>query len=292
MTAYEIAKLIHILGTVLLFGTGMGTAFFLLMAYRSRDLDAIRVTARHVIIADWLFTAPAVLLQPISGAALMLLLGYRFDTVWFASVMVLFALTGACWIPVVFIQYRLRDLAIGAASFQALPQEFHRLMWRWMVLGVPAFSAVLLIVVLMVTHFGVATSLERYGGELVPGADRLARDEVQWPRDQAALRDLDFIACTVGHRHERGAAVERIDPRQVMVIALQQHPHVDPLRWIQCVHGADPVAFAVDVGIAAANALQPVSGVEAQHIGRTAPLENTRVELPIVTSKRVALAHA
>ena len=63
MTAYEIAKLIHILGTVLLFGTGMGTAFFLLMAYRSRDLDAIRVTARHVIIADWLFTAPAVVLS-------------------------------------------------------------------------------------------------------------------------------------------------------------------------------------------------------------------------------------
>ena len=159
MTLYEIAKLIHILGTVLLFGTGMGTAFFLLMAYRSRDLDAIRVTARHVVIADWLFTTPAVVVQPITGVVLMLLLGYRFDTVWFAAVVVLFALTGACWIPVVFIQYRLRDLAIAATSFEALPQEFHRLMRRWIVLGVPAFSAVLLIVVLMVTHAGVATSL-------------------------------------------------------------------------------------------------------------------------------------
>ena len=159
MTLYEIAKLIHILGTVLLFGTGMGTAFFLLMAYRSRDLDAIRVTARHVVIADWLFTAPAVVVQPISGVVLMLLLGYRYDTVWFAAVVVLFALTGACWIPVVFIQYRLRDLAISATSFEALPQEFHGLMRRWVALGVPAFSAVLLIVVLMVTRAGVATSL-------------------------------------------------------------------------------------------------------------------------------------
>jgi uncharacterized membrane protein len=159
MTLYEIAKLIHILGTVLLFGTGMGTAFFLLMAYRSRDLDAIRVTARHVVIADWLFTAPAVVMQPISGVVLMLLLGYRYDTVWFAAVALLFALTGACWIPVVFIQYRLRDLAIAATSFEALPQEFHGLMRRWIVLGVPAFSAVLLIVVLMVTRAGVATSL-------------------------------------------------------------------------------------------------------------------------------------
>ena len=159
MTLYEIAKVIHILGTVLLFGTGMGTAFFLLMAYRSRDLDAIRVTARHVVIADWLFTAPAVVVQPITGVVLMLLLGYRFDTAWFAAVVVLFMLTGACWIPVVFIQYRLRDLAISAASFEALPQEFHRFMRRWIVLGVPAFSSVLLIVVLMVTRAGVATSL-------------------------------------------------------------------------------------------------------------------------------------
>jgi uncharacterized membrane protein len=139
MTLYEIAKLIHILGTVLLFGTGMGTAFFLLMAYRSRDLDAIRVTARHVVIADWLFTMPAVVVQPITGVVLMLLLGYRFDTEWFAAVVVLFMLTGACWIPVVFVQYRLRDLAIAATSFETLPQEFHRLMRRWVVLGVPAF---------------------------------------------------------------------------------------------------------------------------------------------------------
>ncbi len=159
MTPYEIAKVVHILGTVLLFGTGMGTAFFLLMAYRSRDLDAIRVTARHVVIADWLFTAPAVVLQPITGAALMLLLGYRYDTVWFAAVVALFALTGACWIPVVFIQYRLRDLAMAAKSFDLLPPEFHRLMRRWIVLGIPAFSAVFLIVILMVTHAGVATSL-------------------------------------------------------------------------------------------------------------------------------------
>ena len=112
-----------------------------------------------MIIADWLFTTPAVVAHPITGVVLMLLLGYRFDTAWFAAVVILFVLTGACWIPVVFIQYRIRDLALSATSFETLPQEFHRLMRLWVVLGVPAFSAVLLIVVLMVTHAGVATSL-------------------------------------------------------------------------------------------------------------------------------------
>jgi uncharacterized membrane protein len=154
MTVYEALKVLHILGTVLIFGTGIGTAFFLLMAYRTRDLDAIRVTTRHVVIADWLFTAPAVIAQPITGALLMRMLGMRVDSAWFAAVVALFALTGLCWIPVVAIQYRLRSLASATRTYAALPAEFHRLMRWWIVLGVPAFVAVMLIVVLMVTHAG------------------------------------------------------------------------------------------------------------------------------------------
>jgi uncharacterized membrane protein len=156
VTSYEIVKVLHILGTVLIFGTGLGTAFFLLMAYRSRDLDAIRVTARHVVVADWLFTAPAVVIQPITGAILMRMIGVPFDSVWFAAVVVLYVLTGCCWLPVVAIQYRLRDMARAAVSYDALPARFHRLMRWWIGLGIPAFLAVLVIVLLMVarTRFG------------------------------------------------------------------------------------------------------------------------------------------
>lgn len=152
MSGYEFIKVVHILGTVLIFGTGMGTAFFLLMAYRSRDLDAIRVTARHVVIADWLFTAPAVIVQPITGALLMRMIDIPYASTWFAAVAALYVLTGCCWIPVVFIQYRLREMARAAASYDALPAQFHRLMRWWVSLGVPAFSFVMLIVLLMVTR--------------------------------------------------------------------------------------------------------------------------------------------
>lgn len=164
MSVYDAIKILHILGTVLIFGTGMGTAFFLLMAYRTADVDAIRVTARHVVIADWLFTMPAVVLQPITGALLMHILGIRFDSAWFVAVAGLYVLTGLCWIPVVAIQYRLRDLASAAASYAELPPQFHRLMRWWIVLGIPAFTAVLLIVVLMVTHIGM---------DVVPSADTM-----------------------------------------------------------------------------------------------------------------------
>jgi uncharacterized membrane protein len=154
VTAHETLKILHILGTVLIFGTGIGTAFFLLMAYRTRDLDAIRVTTRHVVIADWLFTAPAVIAQPITGALLMRALGMHTDSAWFAAVAALYVLTGLCWLPVIVIQYRLRNLASSAKTYVALPTEFHRLMRWWIVLGVPAFAAVMVIVVLMVTHAG------------------------------------------------------------------------------------------------------------------------------------------
>jgi uncharacterized membrane protein len=159
MTAYAILKVLHILGTVLIFGTGIGTAFFLSMAYRTRDLDAIRVTARHVVIADWLFTAPAVIVQPVTGVLLMRLLGMRVDSLWFAAVSALYVLTGLCWMPVIAIQYRLRNLSNTATSYAMLPAEFHRLMKWWFALGVPAFTAVLLIVVLMVTRVGATIAI-------------------------------------------------------------------------------------------------------------------------------------
>ena len=86
-------------------------------------------------------------------------LGRSYNSVWFAAVALLYVLTGACWIPVLFVQYRLRDLARAAASYDALPPAFHLLMRRWIALGIPAFTAVMVIVILMVTGFGAATRL-------------------------------------------------------------------------------------------------------------------------------------
>jgi uncharacterized membrane protein len=95
-------------------------------------------------------------IQPVTGAILMRMIGLPFDSAWFAAVVALYVLTGCCWIPVIFIQYRLRELARAATTYDALPAQFHRLMRWWMTLGVPAFSAVMLIVLLMVAraHFG------------------------------------------------------------------------------------------------------------------------------------------
>ena len=144
-------KLVHVLGAAVLFGTGAGIAFFMLMAHRTRDPVAIAATARVVVIADAIFTVGAVIIQPISGAALAWTIGYSLHTPWIVASLVLYVLVGLCWLPVVGIQIRLRDLARTAAeSGEALPARYFSLFRVWFWLGWPAFIGVTAIFALMI----------------------------------------------------------------------------------------------------------------------------------------------
>ncbi len=144
-------RLVHILSAAVLFGTGLGTAYFMWRADRSGDIAAIAVTAGHVVTADYLFTAPAVVIQPLSGFAMAERLGYAFDEAWLLLAIALYVLVGACWLPVVWLQVRVRDLARAArAGGRDLPPEYHRAMRLWFVLGWPAFISVIAIFALMV----------------------------------------------------------------------------------------------------------------------------------------------
>ena len=150
MEHYLILKLIHILAAVVVTGTGAGIAFFMFMANRSNNPQAIYVTAQHVILGDWIFTTPAVTIQIVTGVYLMNLQGYSFSAPWFYWVMGLFAFIGVCWIPVLRIQYKLRELAKVSVDSNQVTSEFKSLMKTWTLLGVPAFTAILGIFWLMV----------------------------------------------------------------------------------------------------------------------------------------------
>jgi len=142
--------LIHILSAVVVAGTGTGIAFFMFMANRSSNVAAIAVTARHVVLADWIFTAPAVLLQFVTGVLLMMKLGYSFTSTWFFLVISLFIFIGICWVPVILIQYKLKKLADTSLITGVLDPGFKKMMRLWTALGVPAFASILLIFWLMV----------------------------------------------------------------------------------------------------------------------------------------------
>jgi uncharacterized membrane protein len=144
-------KLAHILGATVLFGTGLGIAFFMLMAHRTGNATVIAATARTVVIADAVFTATAVVAQPLTGAALIHVIGYSWYESWIALSLALYVLTGLCWLPVVWIQARLRALAADAARRNApLPAEYHRLFGIWFWLGWPAFLSVIAIFAVMI----------------------------------------------------------------------------------------------------------------------------------------------
>lgn len=151
MTLYFTLKLVHILGAAVLFGTGLGIAFFMLMAHRTGDAGHIARTARVVVIADTIFTATAVIVQPITGVALVRNMGYSLLDSWIVASIALYVLVGVCWLPVVWIQIRLRDAAAASAATGAkLPDRYFRLFRLWFILGWPAFAGVIAIFALMI----------------------------------------------------------------------------------------------------------------------------------------------
>jgi len=148
---YLIVKWLHVLSSTFLFGTGVGSAFYLLFTSLSRDVRAIAVVARYVVIADWLFTTPTIVLQPLTGLRLTQLIGTPLHAQWLAWSIALFVLAALCWLPVVFIQIRMRDLARHAAAEQGtLPQRYWRYLAWWVVLGTVAFFLFVAIFYLMV----------------------------------------------------------------------------------------------------------------------------------------------
>jgi uncharacterized membrane protein len=150
MDNYLVLKYIHILCAIVLVGTGAGIAFFMLMASRSKNIPVIVHTARFVVLADWIFTTPAVIGQFITGILLIRRLQYSFNAPWFMCVMSLFVFIGCCWLPVVFIQYRLKKLAEDAERTGILDETFYRAMKYWVALGIPAFCGVLFMLWLMI----------------------------------------------------------------------------------------------------------------------------------------------
>ena len=151
MIVYFIVKYLHVLGAIVILGTGTGIAFFMLMAHRTGDANFIARTAATVVAADMLFTASAVIIQPLTGAALMLLTSTAASERWLDVAVGLYVVAGLFWIPVVFMQIEMRDLARhAAANGEALPPRYHMLFRRWFLFGIPGFGSVMAILWLMI----------------------------------------------------------------------------------------------------------------------------------------------
>jgi uncharacterized membrane protein len=152
MNGYLIVKTLHILSSVLLVGTGFGSAFYLYFANRTRSVAAIATVSRLVVRADWWFTTPAVIFQPLSGLWLVHRAGWPWHSAWLVVSVILYVVAGCCWLPVVWIQIRMRALAGQAArsGAAALPKQYWHYAQVWEYLGYPAFVAMLGVYFLMV----------------------------------------------------------------------------------------------------------------------------------------------
>lgn len=151
MNTYFLLKTVHIVSSVLLVGTGFGSAFYLFCANRSGSLEARAVVCRLVVRADSWFTTPAVVIQPVTGVWMAWHAGWSLEAPWLLASIVLYALAGACWLPVVWLQWRMSSMAAAAVSGGGqLPALYDRYARLWERLGYPAFGAMLIVFYLMV----------------------------------------------------------------------------------------------------------------------------------------------
>jgi uncharacterized membrane protein len=150
---YFVLKFLHIIGASVLLGTGAGIAFFMLLAHRTGRTETVAAVARMVVVADFLFTATAVVLQPVTGIALAWNVGYSLTEGWILLSLLLYVITGAFWLPVVWMQMEMRRLAETARkSGEPLPKRYYQLFRLWFAFGFPAFGAVVAIFWLMITR--------------------------------------------------------------------------------------------------------------------------------------------
>lgn len=148
---YLIAKWLHVLSSTILFGTGIGTAFYIFVVTRASETAVTAAVMRYAVIADWLFTATTMVAQPLTGYYLVSLLGLPWSTFWIFWSVVLYVVAGLCWLPVVWLQIRLRNLAQqAAAEGRSLPPLFWKLRRIWVTLGFPALFAFLAVFYLMI----------------------------------------------------------------------------------------------------------------------------------------------
>jgi uncharacterized membrane protein len=148
---YVTLKWLHVLSSTLLFGTGLGSAFYMYFASRTRDARVVAAVVRYVVIADFAFTATTVVFQPVSGFWLAHLAGYPLASRWIVWSTALYVVAGVCWLPVVWMQIRMRDMAQAAAARdEPLPPAYWSYLRTWTILGMPAFAALVLVFWLMI----------------------------------------------------------------------------------------------------------------------------------------------
>jgi uncharacterized membrane protein len=151
MNTYLLLKTVHVVSSVVLVGTGFGSAFYLFFANRSGSLAAKAVVCRLVVRADTWFTTPAVIVQPATGIWMARQVGWSLQTPWLQASISLYVVAGVCWLPVVWLQWRMSRMANAAiVGGTALDGRYDRYALLWERLGYPAFGAMLVVFYLMV----------------------------------------------------------------------------------------------------------------------------------------------
>lgn len=148
---YLTLKWIHIISATIIFGTGIGSAYYMFAANRRKVLSEMRFAVKFVVLADWAFTLPAIIVQFITGLLMAKIANISFFDLWIKWGLILYFFAGACWLPVVWLQIKMEKLIEEAIKEnKQLDEKYWKMDFWWILLGSLAFPAVVMIFWLMV----------------------------------------------------------------------------------------------------------------------------------------------
>lgn len=134
---YDILKLLHVLGMVLLVGNVTVTSIWKLYADSTRDPVVIAFAQRLVTITDWFFTFWGIVLLMVGGYGAAWVAGMdvlRED--WLVWSQAMFAVAGVIWLGLLVpIQVKQARMARGFMAGAPVPEAYLRLARWWIIWG-------------------------------------------------------------------------------------------------------------------------------------------------------------
>ena len=145
-------KFIHLLAAAAMFGTWLGIAGFMLLAYRSGNPSVVALVAQFAVRLELFVVAPALALQPISGFPLAWAIGLTpLNEYWIDVALILYVAVVAAWLVSLRIEIGLRNMARQAALGRGtLADNYPRLFRIWFALATIILAAMVAIILLMV----------------------------------------------------------------------------------------------------------------------------------------------
>ncbi|MDQ0115862.1 DUF2269 family protein [Paenibacillus harenae] len=143
---------LHLLGVLLMAGNIITAAFWKIRADLAGNPIVIHQAAKNVMIADYAFTIPGLVMIIVSGGAMASESGVTWTGInWLTLSLILLSVTGIIWLAILIpLQRKMIRSSADGIKTGTISAEYRRASRQWAIYGVAATLLPIIILYLMV----------------------------------------------------------------------------------------------------------------------------------------------